>query len=163
LLALGLDADIRSMLKTGQEDDKADPAQLLLWPERVRKTVADIDRAHVFVPSRGEYADLAATRITKTEVEEAGEYLITKGKESITVGEKLKRLAVIWVDPSAREYVFYCKHVIETAVDGEELYQHWESENELRDTLRVSVDDRRALRALLNAKLAELGHGPATS
>jgi hypothetical protein len=156
LLAVGLEADIRKMLKTEHDDDPADRSQLLLWPDRMRSIIVDIDRAHVFVPSRGEFVDLVPTRISRPEVKAAGEYLITKGRASISVGQKLKRLALVWEEPGSAEYVAYCRLFIEKAFDADDLEQRWEAEEELRDKLKVPVSDRLALRELLNNKLAEL-------
>src|SRR5580693_1869209 len=61
LLAKGLEAEIRAMLKDEHDADPADPTPLLLWPDPVRKLVTDINRAHVFVPGRGEFVDLTPT------------------------------------------------------------------------------------------------------
>jgi hypothetical protein len=155
LLADGLEADIRRMLKAGDDSDPAQHSFILLWHPRNQKLVTDIDRDHVFVPSRGEFVHLTPIDIDKDQVNEAGEYLITKGAESIRVGRKLTRLARTWVDPRASDYYAYCQDWIETATEAEGLQTRWDNEHKWREQLGVSVKQRLALKELLDAKLKD--------
>ena len=52
-----------------------------------------IGRDAVCVPSRSSFADITPEDMTPDEMDEAGDYLIEKGEESITRGRLLKRLA----------------------------------------------------------------------
>lgn len=92
LLSVGIEAELRMMLK-GDRPDDADPAQLGLWPDVVRALVGEINRARVFVPARNEFVELIPAAISRDEVNEAGDYLIAKGEDSIKVGKKLKDLS----------------------------------------------------------------------
>jgi len=159
LLAVGIQEDVRQMLKHDPNHHDGDPAQysfILLWPGRLQSIVQDIGREHVFVPSRGEFVELIPTEISRTETIEAGVYLVGKGRECITVGNKLKRLGRIWIDPRAQEYIAYCTHWIENATEADGLDDRWEGDADIREKLRVSVKDRIKLRELLDAKIAEL-------
>ena len=158
LLAVGLEADIRDMLKKEHDDDPIDdPLQLMLWPDRMRALVEDINRAHVFVPSRGEFVELTATSISKQEVHDAGVYLINKGQESIQVGGKLKRLATIWVDPGVIDYVRYCKALIDASTSADDLKARFDGDEDRRDKLKVPVAIRIELRASVEKRIEELG------
>jgi hypothetical protein len=158
LLASGLEADIRKMLKADPDEDPIDdPCSLLLWPERMRGMVETIDRGHVFVPARGEFVELSPTTITRVEVREAGEFLITKGKQSIQVGRNLKKLARAWVNPGVPDYVRYCRALIAGATTAKWLKERFDADEERRDKLLVPVDVRRELRAMMEKKVAELG------
>jgi hypothetical protein len=162
LLAQGLEADIRMMLKVEHDDDPGDfgDLQLLLWPAAVRSIVVDIDRAHVFVPTRGEFVDLAATRISSSEVAAAGDYLVRKGKESIEVGKKLRLLSARWIEPGPQEYVAYCRAWIAAGDDAEALAARFESEAGMRDAFKVAGLDAAALAEALSKRIAALEAGP---
>jgi hypothetical protein len=81
LLAIGLNHEIRRCLKEGDDagEDDATVRQLGLWPQRHRTLVEDIDRAQVYVPSRGEFVPLEPDALTPQQAMEAGEFLIAKG------------------------------------------------------------------------------------
>lgn len=94
LLANGLESEIRHYLKNEEDPAPgASPSQLALWPKHLRPYVQDINRARVFVPSMGEFVELVPARITPEQVEEAGDYLVDKGKETIRIGELLIELS----------------------------------------------------------------------
>jgi hypothetical protein len=97
LLAYGLNSEIRRFLKGDEADgDGSTVDQLDLWPAHLRAVVADIDRARVFVPSRGEYVSLEPTAITIDETQEAGDFLIVKGQNCVRIGTQLVELSKIW-------------------------------------------------------------------
>lgn len=94
LFAYGLSQEIRRYLKNRNDDDDGSTIdQLDLWPMNLRSIIGDIDRARVFVPSRGEFIELIPSAINAKETREAGEYLIIKGQDTIRVGRRLVSLA----------------------------------------------------------------------
>lgn len=94
LIAVGLAAEVRRFLKIDPDDaGSITTSQLDLWPTSLRKAVADIGMARVFVPSRGEFILLVPLTISSGETEEAGQYLIGKGNDCIRRGGQLVRLA----------------------------------------------------------------------
>jgi hypothetical protein len=93
LIASGINNEVRRYLKGTDEDDGVDFDQLRLWPENLRDEVKAIDRARVFVPSRGEFVMLDPKIISREETNEAGEYLVGKGEDCIRAGKALIRLS----------------------------------------------------------------------
>ncbi len=94
LLSLALATEIRRYLKNDtDEGDGVTRDQLEFWPATLRPLIKEIDRARVFVPSRGEFVMLDPTAISASEVKEAGDYLISKGEDCIRIGGALNRLA----------------------------------------------------------------------
>lgn len=94
LMSIGLNTEIRAYLKRNpDEGDGITQDQLGFWPGSLRPIIKEIDRARVFVPSRGEFVMLDPKAINSQEVKEAGEYLVAKGEDCIRVGELLKDLA----------------------------------------------------------------------
>jgi len=94
LVASGLSVEIRRYLKNDNDDGNGVTiSQLDLWPARLRPIITEIDRARVFVPSRGEFVPLAPDEITSKEAKEAGDYLVAKGKDCIRVGKQLITLS----------------------------------------------------------------------
>ena len=95
LISYAIAAEIRRFLKndTDEGDDGSTASQLTLWPTRLQPFVKEINRARVFVPSRGEFVLLQPKEISKAEVSEAGDYLIAKGEDCIRVGRELVQLS----------------------------------------------------------------------
>ena len=90
MLQTALNIVIRGAIKVQDEDHK--PNQMS-FPLSVMPLVKMIGRDAVFVPSRSSFADITPEDMTPDEMDEAGDYLIEKGEESITRGRLLKRLA----------------------------------------------------------------------
>lgn len=98
LVRTGLNAMIRAAISKHVGQDGQPAAQLRFeqlehWPERLRPTVAAIDREAVFVPSRDEFVELVPDAISTAETREAGEYLIGHGEDCVRRGRSLLMLA----------------------------------------------------------------------
>lgn len=94
LFAEALNAEIRRYFKADtDEGDGVSPDQLEMWPAQLHVLIKEIDRARVFVPSRGEFVLLAPDVITASEAKAAGDYLIMKGRDCIFRGNKLITLS----------------------------------------------------------------------
>lgn len=94
LIAIGLNKEIREFLKQEREDTSPSSAdQVDMWPEALRPLIRDIDRERVYVPSLGNFVRIIPDEISSQQAEEAGEYLVVKGTETIRVGKLLIRLA----------------------------------------------------------------------
>lgn len=103
LMRLGINQDLRREFKskeTGDDegsrvdaDADLEPEQLSLWPGDKQVVIKTINRACVYVPSRGEFIPLQPDKISRPEVNEAGNFLIAKGEESINKGELLVTLS----------------------------------------------------------------------
>jgi hypothetical protein len=95
----GLSDKIRRFLKAEEEknpDALLKLGQVDMWHPSLRSIIKDIDRARVFVPSRGEFIPLIPECINRVEAHEAGTYLVGKGEECIRVGEQLIALSKAW-------------------------------------------------------------------
>lgn len=80
----------------GEDDDESGASkarQGLLWPVQCREDLETVNRAAVFVPSRGEHVPLTPLDLTPVEVNEAGEYLLQKGEDCLRRGRALIRMA----------------------------------------------------------------------
>jgi len=96
LVGVGLSQEIRRFLKNDFDDGSggvATKAQLELWPAKLRPFIEEINKARVFVPSRGEFVLLTPIDLSKDETKEAGQYLITQGNDCIRTGSQLISLS----------------------------------------------------------------------
>lgn len=96
-MGIGFNYETRLFLK-GTDDEKnrergVSQRQLNLWPEHLRAIVQDIDCARVYVPSIKEFVPVEPDQISKEQTNEAGEYLIKMGEETVRVGRQLVELA----------------------------------------------------------------------
>ena len=93
----GLSTFVRSIIKGYKHDADVGGStrarQLEMFDERLHPLVIEIDREAVFVPSRDEYVELTPDAMTPREMREAGTYLVAKGRDCISRGETLMRLA----------------------------------------------------------------------
>ena len=98
LLGIALSDLVRDVIarEVGLQNQDDDGPQMLLdfWPVGERRLAADIGIMRAFVPSREAHVALYdATKITPTEIEEAGHYLIGQGRGCINRGNGLLLLA----------------------------------------------------------------------
>lgn len=106
VLTAGLNQVVRAALKNIQGENATETAklrieQLDLWPEDCRALIKLINQEGVYVPSRGDFVELVPDALTKKETTEAGQYLISKGRQCIQRGELLLRLAALRKDAAA--------------------------------------------------------------
>ena len=102
--AMGINADVRRMLKGHQADSEDDGGharqqQLEMFDPKVQHIVAEIDRERLFVPSRAEFVELTPDGLSLVEMREAGGFLIGKGEDCIRRGKAVLRLADAMAPP----------------------------------------------------------------
>lgn len=99
IVARGIEMAIRGYLKeepNGDIETAGDEQQFEMWADEMRVLVKDIDKARLFVPSRGdrgEFVSLIPGEISKAEVKEAGEALVKKGEDTVRRGRNCIALA----------------------------------------------------------------------
>jgi hypothetical protein len=87
----GLNAFVRAALK--KPEGTITEEQVALWPDEMREHLQAGSQAALFVPSRGRYVGLVPGHISRTELDEAADYLIARGFETVRRGQAYKRAA----------------------------------------------------------------------
>ena len=89
----GLTKWVRDRLKAhGVGDGSTRASQLELWPEQFREHVVAIGDLCVYLPSEDRFRDVTPD-LTNEQLDEAGDYKIKLGFESIQAGQACKALA----------------------------------------------------------------------
>jgi hypothetical protein len=87
----GFNQMVRAALK--KPDGPITEPQLDLWPDEVREHLRAGGHAALYVPSRGRFVPLVPGMISKAELGEAADYLITHGYDVVRRGQAYKRAA----------------------------------------------------------------------